>query len=86
MELILRLSTSEVIKMQYKNILLLLLRIVPIDNEENALIIFKILTDYIKAFKPSFFNEVKIYLMLLIIFFLDNCICYAVEKCISRNV
>lgn len=58
MELILRLSTCEVVKLHSKNILMLLLRIVSIDNEENALIILKILSDYIKAFKPLFSNEV----------------------------
>lgn len=46
------------VKIHYKNILLFLLQLVPSDNEENVLIILKILTDYIKAFKPSFFNEV----------------------------
>lgn len=53
-------STSEVLKNYSKQIQVLLLRIAASENEENALIIIKILTDHIKAFRPAFYNEVDL--------------------------
>lgn len=61
MELLLRMSTSECIKCYSKTIQVLLLRITYSDNEENALIVIKILTDHIKAFRGQITGEVILF-------------------------
>lgn len=51
-------STNEYIKCYSKTIQVLLLRITYNDNEENALIAIKILTDHIKTFRGQITGEV----------------------------
>uniref|UniRef100_A0A915D5E6 Uncharacterized protein n=1 Tax=Ditylenchus dipsaci TaxID=166011 RepID=A0A915D5E6_9BILA len=63
LELLLRMSTNETVKHYSKNIQLLLLSIVAMENEDQALIILKILTDHIKAFRPPFPAELTSFLM-----------------------
>uniref|UniRef100_A0A914HGT5 Non-specific serine/threonine protein kinase n=1 Tax=Globodera rostochiensis TaxID=31243 RepID=A0A914HGT5_GLORO len=54
LDLLLRLSANEMMKNYVKVLQQILLRLIYMENEENALIIIKILTDHIKTFRPPF--------------------------------
>ncbi|KAL3088823.1 hypothetical protein niasHT_023171 [Heterodera trifolii] len=57
LDLLLRMSSNERMK-QYVTILQqILIQLIYMENEENALIIIKILTDHIKTFRPAFLPE-----------------------------
>ncbi|CAK5085298.1 unnamed protein product [Meloidogyne enterolobii] len=57
LELLFRLSSNDVVKSYGKSLQQILLRLIYLENEENALLIIKILTDHIKTFRPAFASE-----------------------------
>uniref|UniRef100_A0A183C2W9 FAT domain-containing protein n=1 Tax=Globodera pallida TaxID=36090 RepID=A0A183C2W9_GLOPA len=59
LDLLLRLSANEMMKNYVKTLQQILLRLIYMENEENALIIIKILTDHIKTFRPPFTPELN---------------------------
>lgn len=58
LEMLYRLPTNETLRPYVKNILLLMLKLLEIDNEENVLVCLKIIIELHKQYRPPFSPEV----------------------------
>lgn len=59
MEMLYRLPTNETLRPYVRPILLLMLKLLEIDNEENVLVCLKIIIELHKQYRPQFSSEVS---------------------------
>lgn len=61
-----RLPTNETLRPYVRPILLLMLKLLEIDNEENVLVCLKIIIELHKQYRPQFSSEVSAFLILIL--------------------